>query len=836
MTFEDRFMNFAGGHAPLIFILSLAILGFHLANEESGGYLPKEGHQRHIPSSLGEKTATTQDHSSRLADPNSLSWSADLVDWQLTKDISDMIATSNQASIALDITQQSSSSPDITTHPQSANTDTAAPYGSTLPHVSPQGSSTEQVTFTWQQIGDTGNPSMTTTPSRQVNTSVTVGRMDEEYAITKYEVSNSQWAAFLNAKACESDPHGLYNPQHSSHHWGGIMRSGSGPYTYAPKAGRENYPVNFVSVMDVARFVNWLQNGQGNADTEDGTYDMDQAPLITRKGGSQIYIPNENEWHKAAYYDPRIESEGGPPSDTHYWLYPALGNNTPNKATVQNGVITNSELPNLANYDHSANDLDGQCRVNTGGVNCESYYGVRHMGGNVVEWIEDRHSTSNPTWYDLRGGDWENGHWDQRNHFINAAQPFYESTDNGIRLAASLGYLEREEPAGGGSSGGGEDGCGLDELAEPFINQPFTKDTNTIALYHFTNNLADSSDQSFHLNVAGGTTNFTSEGLDWMLSPSGSALCFSGIGDEVTVDIPDSLILPHSGAEFTIEWYQKVDCLATAGTSATLIELEQSYDTHFRLRKDTGADPIVPTIGVAGTDLLDETNMALHFKFGVWQKMRITFDSSSTTRGYIDGQLIATITVDPNIGRSNDWTLSLGNFDGCIDELRLSNTVRPDETSLDGSSSEYQQWAAIAFASLPQGASDPDAQLLANPDGDEATNLFEFATATDPLDRTDARSVQGEIEVIDGDSYMVVKYRRLKSGNQLSNTHYEKGSLAYYLESSDGLTATWKEEPARWDTPQSVVDHGDGTETVEVKTHIDAIIRRFVRLRIATTP
>ncbi|MDA7526089.1 hypothetical protein N8525_03020, partial [Verrucomicrobiales bacterium] len=233
MTFEDRFMNFAGGHAPLIFILSLAILGFHLANEESGGYLPKEGHQRHIPSSLGEKTATTQDHSSRLADPNSLSWSADLVDWQLTKDISDMIATSNQASIALDITQQSSSSPDITTHPQSANTDTAAPYGSTLPHVSPQGSSTEQVTFTWQQIGDTGNPSMTTTPSRQVNTSVTVGRMDEEYAITKYEVSNSQWAAFLNAKACESDPHGLYNPQHSSHHWGGIMRSGSGPYTYA---------------------------------------------------------------------------------------------------------------------------------------------------------------------------------------------------------------------------------------------------------------------------------------------------------------------------------------------------------------------------------------------------------------------------------------------------------------------------------------------------------------------------------------------------------------------------------------------------------------------------
>ena len=172
--------------------------------------------------------------------------------------------------------------------------------------------------------------------------------------------------------------------------------------------------------------------------------------------------------------------------------------------------------------------------------------------------------------------------------------------------------------------------------------------------------------------------------------------------------------------------------------------------------------------------------MDAYFKLGTWQKMRLT----------------------------------LGNFDGCIDELRLSNVVRPDETSLEGSSSDYQQWAAIAFASLPEGAAAPDAQLLANPDGDESSNLFEFGTGSDPLDGNNLRSIQGEVEVIDTVSYLVAEYRRLKSGQQMSDTHYEKGSLDYYLETSDELPATWSEDPESWGTPQIIIDHDDGTEIV----------------------
>lgn len=41
------------------------------------------------------------------------------------------------------------------------------------------------------------------------------GSVAYEYRIGKYEVTNSQYAEFLNAKAANSDPRGLYNNEMS---------------------------------------------------------------------------------------------------------------------------------------------------------------------------------------------------------------------------------------------------------------------------------------------------------------------------------------------------------------------------------------------------------------------------------------------------------------------------------------------------------------------------------------------------------------------------------------------------------------------------------------------
>ena len=318
-----------------------------------------------------------------------------------------------------------------------------------------------QVTFSWQTIGDVGNPSMVTRPSDAVNVAVTVGSMDHEYAISKYEVSNAQYVAFLNAVASQGDPHGLYNPSAEIHELGGIVRFGTGPFTYASKQGREDYPVNFVGAFDAARFVNWLHNGQGQADTEDGVYDMLEEHLL-RKAGARVFLPSENEWHKAAYYDPRSTSEGGPSNDDHYWLYPSQSESIPNKAVIDGaGNITNPQ-PNLANWGRS--NPYGLCKVHTGGPGTETYYGVMHMGGNVVEWIEDRNS-QDPSRYDIRGGDWENGDWDQRNDFINSTSPSHESTYLGIRLAATLAY-----------AGGGIDAAGNPIQPGPIVPDPIDPD------------------------------------------------------------------------------------------------------------------------------------------------------------------------------------------------------------------------------------------------------------------------------------------------------------------------------------------------------------------------
>ena len=87
--------------------------------------------------------------------------------------------------------------------------------------------------------------------------------MANAYRIGLFEVTNDQYAEFMNATAA-SDPNGLFNTSMMfDNTYGGIDRSGSdGSFTYAAKTGFENKPVVYVSWYDTLRFSNWLHNGQ----------------------------------------------------------------------------------------------------------------------------------------------------------------------------------------------------------------------------------------------------------------------------------------------------------------------------------------------------------------------------------------------------------------------------------------------------------------------------------------------------------------------------------------------------------------------------------------------
>jgi sulfatase modifying factor 1 len=205
------------------------------------------------------------------------------------------------------------------------------------------------------RVGDAGNVADTTG----------YGAVNYQYSIGKYEVTNAQYAGFLNAKAA-SDTLGLYSTEMAHPDLGGITRSGSsGSYSYSTISGRENWPVNFVSFWDAARFTNWLQNGQGSGDTETGTYTLTAPSManntVTRNSGSTWAIASEDEWFKAAYY------KGGG-INAGYWLFP-----------TQSDSITTL----MANYGASVGSV-----TPVGSYAFSSFYGAFDMGGNLFEWNE----------------------------------------------------------------------------------------------------------------------------------------------------------------------------------------------------------------------------------------------------------------------------------------------------------------------------------------------------------------------------------------------------------------------------------------------------------------
>ena len=202
----------------------------------------------------------------------------------------------------------------------------------------------------WVTVGNANNAADTTTR----------GAVSYAYQIGKYEVTNAQYGAFLNA-AAKTDSYGLYNSNMGDY---GITRGGSsGSYTYSVTTALANRPVVYVSWFDAARFSNWMMNGQGNGSTETGSYTLNGATseiIITKNVGATVYIPSEDEWYKAAYYNG---------ASSTYSLYP----------NGQNSITTAD-----ANY----NNRDGSS-TDVGSYSSDpSMYGTFDQGGNVWEWTD----------------------------------------------------------------------------------------------------------------------------------------------------------------------------------------------------------------------------------------------------------------------------------------------------------------------------------------------------------------------------------------------------------------------------------------------------------------
>ncbi|ADB49150.1 hypothetical protein [Conexibacter woesei] len=275
----------------------------------------------------------------------------------------------------------------------------------------------------------------------------TLGDVGYRYAIGRLEVTVGQWVAFLNTvDPSGRDRHGLYDPTESSSAWpkyGQIdmsSRAARGRHYSVAYPAWVDKPYGFANFLRAARFANSLDNGRVisrrtiragsfavtlrsvrlSPQTERGMYDM-RRPKTTRTKRTGFVVPSQDEWTKAAYYDP---SGGGTMS---YWKYPTnagtFGDGTataPSPTTLRaaTGDVTNASTQPLATYHASGKPAPTWCpaqvqpasncaNVNPLGLDASTYakayqgsvgtvgqarttspWGTLDQGGNVVEWTD----------------------------------------------------------------------------------------------------------------------------------------------------------------------------------------------------------------------------------------------------------------------------------------------------------------------------------------------------------------------------------------------------------------------------------------------------------------
>ena len=248
------------------------------------------------------------------------------------------------------------------------------------------------------------------------------GAVKYAYQIGVNEVTRAEYAAFLNAVAA-TDSHGLYNLNM------GITRSGSpGSYAYAATEGARS--VAWVSWYDALRFANWLNNGQpsgapGAASTETGAYTFNGDTSVSgRNPGAQVFLPDENEWYKAAYY------QGG----THawYWQYPTRSD-TPPLASAPSGS------DNAANYDLAVGGTTAAGAYPA----TQGYYRTHDQAGNLWEWNETAVDGARV----LRGGSYDDYPLLLNTSYRDRQDPADENEFVGFRVAAVAGATPPPPPS-----------------------------------------------------------------------------------------------------------------------------------------------------------------------------------------------------------------------------------------------------------------------------------------------------------------------------------------------------------------------------------------------------
>lgn len=195
-----------------------------------------------------------------------------------------------------------------------------------------------------------------------------IGEVKYLYGLAKSEITVSEWIDFLNHVAYYDDPHSLWKPEMASDPLCGITQTFDGTYySYqlascgtetggcAPDDNIGQQPITYINWFDMARYCNWLHNGTlrgypGDQTTEDGAYSLygNNDTPIEKNPDAKYWIPTEDEWYKAAYFD--ITSDKYWKYATQHDILPGFGD-----SLSEENIISTNTAPILSSYDSPKN-------------------------------------------------------------------------------------------------------------------------------------------------------------------------------------------------------------------------------------------------------------------------------------------------------------------------------------------------------------------------------------------------------------------------------------------------------------------------------------------------
>ena len=144
-------------------------------------------------------------------------------------------------------------------------------------------------------------------------------------------------------------------------------------------------------------------------------------PNGSRNASATYVIPTENEWYKAANYDPTLGGGSG-----GYWNYPTKSNSVP--GNILSAAGTNNAKFSTSDYTDPTNEL-----TPVGAFADPRAYGTCDQGGDVWQCNEAMIASSRG----LRGGAWDNVSGYVASSGRNYYYPAYEGyRDIGFRVAS----------------------------------------------------------------------------------------------------------------------------------------------------------------------------------------------------------------------------------------------------------------------------------------------------------------------------------------------------------------------------------------------------------------